>query len=229
MRTFPSTLLATGALALAFGCAPSNPGLVAEGVLSADTMCVVTATNAYILEGTLDLQYTGLEAYRSRGISYIAAFQVGNALINNANRAFPLMADPNRIVISNAEVTLLDGGEQTLSLAGLPNPYLVPADGAIASTESMDPTLGIAAATIITDAYGQALAQRYTSGGSIVARVRIIGQTAGGATLTTGPVVFPIHLCVGCLFRGACDSMHNPITSLSCLPGQDAVSQVPGC
>jgi len=236
MRLTPTSLLAAGALALGLGCAPSNPGLVAQGALSADTMCLVTATNALLIEGMFDLQTDVPANYRPRGMSYAIAYQVGNQLINNANRVYPLMADPNRIVINNAEITLLDASESPLSLPGLPNPYLVTASGAIGSTQSMDPTLGIATATVIPDSYGRALAGVYAPGGTvgagatIVVQARIIGTTAGGATLTSGPVVFPVSLCVGCLFQPACDTMHNPIFMPSCEPGQDAVTGVPtGC
>jgi len=234
MRLTHTCLLTTGALALALGCAPTNPGLTAEGVLTFDTMCLVTPTNALLLEGTLDLRTDVPAMYRPGGISYRAAFRVGNQLINNGNRVYPLMADPDRIVFNNVEVTLLDGSEAPLNLGGLPNPYLVPADGAVASTQSMDPTLGWASATVITDAYGRALATYYAGSGSlasgqtILVRARIIGTTAGGAVLTSGPVVFPIGLCIDCLFIAACDTMGHGLFAPSCSPGQDAITRIPG-
>ncbi len=224
MRLTTNFLLGTCALGLALGCAPSNPGLVAEGVLTLDEMCTVTATNALLAQGTLDVSTGAPATLRPNGITYTIAVRVGNQLINNGNRIYPLMADPDRIIIDHMEVTLLDSSEATVGLAGLPNPFLVPADGAVASTASMDPTLGIAAATVIPDSYGQALGAAFPAGGPILVRVRVIGTTAGGATLTSGPVLFPINLCVGCLFQCAVDAMGAPINAPSCLPGQDGLS-----
>jgi hypothetical protein len=227
MRFTKNFLLGASAIVLAFGCAPSNPGLVAEGVLAADTMCVVQPNNNLIAQGVLDISpdYAG---YRVTGISYEVFVRVGNQLINNGNRVYPLMADPNRILINHFEVTLMDTSETTLSLPGAPNPYLVPADGAVGSTQSMDPTFGIASGTVIPDAYGQLLAGAFgTAGGTLLVRIRVIGTTAGGATLTSGPIVYPIALCSGCLFQPSCDAMGNGILNPSCGPGQDGVSQIP--
>jgi hypothetical protein len=184
----------------------------------------VTSTNPLMIEGTLDIDPGAPATVRPNGITYTVAFRVGNQLINNANRVYPLMSDPDRIVIDHVEVTLLDTSENVLNLGG-PNPYLVPADGAIGSTESMDPTFGIAAATVIPDSYGQLLSSMGSTG-TILVRARIIGTTAGGAVLTSGPVVFPIHLCMHCLFRCVMDSMTMAsIETRSCLVGQDGISQ----
>lgn len=225
MRLTNSLLLGATALALALGCAPSNPGLLADGVLTFDDMCLVTADSAFLLQGTLDIGRDVPVNVRPRGLSYTAAFRVGNNLINNSNRIYPVMADPNRIAVNHIEVTLLGASEETLDLgAGVPNPYLVPADGVIASTTSMDPSFGIATATVIPDGYGQALANMFGAGGTIVVRARVIGTTVGGSTLTSGPVLFPINLCVGCMFQCAEDSMHVGINAPSCSPGQDRQS-----
>jgi hypothetical protein len=225
MRFSKNTLLAATTLALAFGCAPSNPGLVAEGVLSVDNMCLVSATNPYLAQGTLDVSQD-FGAFRTTGTSYAVALRLGNQLLNNGNRIYPLMADPNRIVLNHFEVTLMNTSEAPLAI-GASNPYLVPADGSIGSTQSMDPTFGIGYATIIPDAYGQLLAGQ--SPGTILVRVRAIGTTVGGATLTSNPLTFPVTLCTGCLFQAACDAMGNPVTAPSCAPGQDAITFVPGC
>jgi len=230
MRLTKNFSLAIAALLLALGCAPTNPGLIAEGVLVLDTMCTVSPTNNLLAQGTLDISTDVPATLRPLGVSYAVALRVGNSLINNANRVYPVMADPDYITIDHVQVTLLDMGENTLSLGGPANPYLVGADGAIASTSSMDPTLGIAAATVIPDGVGRALAARFggAGGGSILVRVQVMGTTAGGAQLTSGPVLFPIHLCVGCLFQCAVDAMGNPVNAPSCLPGQDAVT-LHGC
>lgn len=224
MRFTKSLSLGALALALAVGCAPSNPGLTAEGVLTTDAMCGVTSTSNLLLQGLFDLSTTGEAAHRLT-VSYSVAVRVGNQLINQGNRVYPVMADPDRINVDHMEVTLLNEQEAPLGL-GLPNPYLVPAVGTIGSTSSMDPTFGIANATVIPDAYGRALATTFPAGstGMIVVQLRVIGTTAGGSMLTSGPMLFPIQICYDCLFRSACDSMSTPTELASCLPGQDAVS-----
>ncbi len=218
MRSTNSSIVATALLALGLGCAPSNPGMVAEGVLTHDSSCLYTPTGAFLLEGTLDV---ATPAERLGGITYFATFRVGNQLINNGNRIYPLMADPNRIVFTHVEVTLLDLNETVIV-----GPYLVPATGAVGSTSSMDPTIGLAAATIIPDNIGQSLAG-FADGSVVVARCRVMGTTAGGSDLISGPVSFPITLCNGCLFQCGVDDMGNPISALTCTPGQDGISFVP--
>jgi len=218
-------LLGTLVLALSIGCAPSNPGITLEGVLAPDTSCMVTATSNFLLQGTLDT--TPDMPIRPGGITYSVALQVGNQLFNNQQRVYPLMADPDRIIVDHVEVTLQNTGGGTLGL-GLANPYLVVAHGSIDSTASMDPTLALAEAEIIPANYGMALNTMFGSqpGAEIVAQLRVMGTTVGGAQLTSEAYLFPIHLCVGCLFQCACDAMMHPINSPSCLPGQDTSSGV---
>lgn len=231
---FTQTLSIVGvALGLAVGCAPSNPGVVAEGVLTSDSMCVVTATNNLLVQGTFDLETDPATAPRT-GVTYAVAVKIANQLINTGNRVYPLQADTDRFIVDHIEVTLLDQQEATIGIPGAPNPYLVPASGAAASTNSTDPTFGIATATVIPDGYGRALAAmpQFARGtnATLLLRLRVIGTTAGGSAITTGPITFPVHTCVGCLFvGGGCDAMGLPITSTACLPGQDALTVYDSC
>jgi hypothetical protein len=228
MRFNRTLALGLGALLLAFGCAPSNPGLIAQGVIALDTMCLAQTSNDLLAEGVLDIDTSQPATLRPAGLRYGVSIRIGNELINNSNRVYPLMADPDYITVDHMEVTLMDSSEQPLGLGGAANPYLVPAVGAVASTASMDPTLGVASATIIPDAYGTLLAGAPPSGSVVVVRIRVIGTTNGGAQMISGPVLFPIRLCVGCLFQCATDAMGHPINSPSCLVGQDAVT-LHGC
>lgn len=210
-----TTLLVTAALAIGLGCAPSNPGMIAEGIVTHDTSCIYTATSAFLIEGELDVS---TPPERVGGITYLATFRVGNQLINNAHRDYPLMADPNRIVFTHVEVTLLDLNESVIV-----GPYLVPASGAVGSTSSMDPTFGLATATIIPDNIGQSLTS-FADGAVIIARSRVMGTTAGGSELVSGPVNLTITLCNGCLFQCGRDTTGAAIESLNCFPGQDSIS-----
>jgi hypothetical protein len=220
-----NTVLGTLALVVSIGCAPSNPGLTLEGVLATDTSCMVTATSDYLTMGILDI---GTMPTRTGGISYQVAMQVGNQLLNNNQRVYPLMTDPDRIIVDHVEVTLQDTGGGTLGLAGVHNPYIVPAHGSIASTTSMDPTIALAEAEIIPSNYGMALNTAFGSqaDAEIVAQLRVMGTTVGGSQLTSAAFLFPIRLCVGCLFHCACDTMGHPVSQLACYPGQDHSSGV---
>ena len=221
--------LSVFAVALAFGCAPSNPGIVAEGVLGFDTTCMVTATSPLIAQGVLDIGPPGALTIPG-GIHYFAYLKVGNQLINNGQRVYPLMSDPNRVVFHEVEVTLLGTNNQPLGIS--PNQYRVFASGAAASTTSSDPNFGIAAADVIPSTVGALIATAFAGqpNTTIIVQARVIGTTAGSAEVTSGPMFFPIRLCAGCLFQCARDAMGVPITTPipSCSPGQDAVTRY-GC
>jgi hypothetical protein len=213
-------LVSIALCALSFGCAPSNPGLSIDGVLIPSDNCEYSANSAFLVESVLD---TNPDIPRAGGIRYVAVLRVANRLINNGNRIYPLMADPNSINIESAEVEVLNTDGTPFAFGdGLPNPFRVSATGSIPSTTSNEPQLGISVAEILPPQYGAALAGIE---GSLVFSIRVIGVTTGGAALTSGRVVLPLRLCSGCLFGCVLDEMGDPIEVPSCSPGQDAFTQ----
>jgi hypothetical protein len=220
-----SFFTAAAAVVSLLGCAPSNPGLTIDGVLVPSDMCDFTANNALLFEARLDVSPDVPAVYRPDGVRFVAAIRVANHLINTGSRIYPLMADPNVIDIQGAEIEILNSDGTNLAFDGLPNPYRVPASGTIASTTSNEPTIGIASVEVLPAQYGASLSGFTT--GSIIFSIRVIGVTAGGATLISGRTLLPVTLCSGCLFRGACDEDGVGVYEPTCSPGQNAVTLFP--
>ena len=211
-----SSVLSAVACALALGCAPSNPGLTIDGVLVPTEMCEFTAANLFLVQATLDTAPPAGDDIR-----YLAVFRVGNHLVNRGQLVYPLMADPNVISLSQAEIEVLNSDGTRFDF-GMPNPYRVTAVGAIPSTVSNEPVFGTSVVEVLPPAYGAALAG--VGPGTLIFSVRMIGVTSGGATLVSGPMNLPINLCLGCLFSCVVDEMGIPVGGPSCFPGQDRES-----
>ena len=204
------------------GCAPGNPGLDIVGDIAPDDMCVVDpAGTAFIISSTFDLEATfGMPAY---GV----AFSVQNHLINRFSTSFPVMADVNTITITGAEVELVDRNGRRLAITN--SFYRVPAGGTIPSASGDQPGRGVAYATIIPSNVAQQLLTAFENvpagGGSLVARVAVIGVSQGGSEVISSDFVIPISLCVGCLYSSATPPEDAPTV---CNPGQGRTSFVPG-
>ena len=220
-----SLLLAV--LVACFGCAPSNPGLTIDGVLVPGDSCDYTPTSPFIVEAVLDTNPDVPMRDRPAGVRYVAVLRVANHLINTANRVYPLQADPNVLSLESAEIEVQNSDGTRFAFDGLPNPYRVPAIGTIASTTSSEPQLGISVVEVLPPQYGAGLAGLTT--GTLLLSIRVIGVTAGGATLVSGRTLLPLRLCSGCLFQCAVDMMGVPIIQPSCSPGQDRVSLIATC
>lgn len=211
------------------GCAPSNPGIQIEGLLSASDTCVYmpNATAAFLGQPVLDTS-PETAGFRVGGIRYTAAFQVVNRMRNLANSTYPLMTDTNSFHVEEAEVELraLDGSP--LALGDLPARFRVPASGFIPSALSTTESgRGVTLVDVVPGIYGDALAG---SEGTIVVAVSLTGVTSGDSTQTTAELEFPLRLCASsCLFQCAVDADGVPIPEpiLSCSPGQDSLSLIP--
>lgn len=178
------------------GCAPSNPSVDIEGIAAPSEDCGFAAGETFSLSARLDTSSASLELRGS--IQFVAALQVANRIRNGGNYVYPLMADPNVWIASEAEVELRGVDGQALGDLGLPARYRVPVSGAaISSAGGVDePGRGIVIAEVIPAVYGDALADRE---GTIVVAVRLTGTTTGDSTQQTGEFAFPLTLCNGCL------------------------------
>ena len=194
------------------GCAPGNPGLYIGNVIAANDQCEYDSGNAALLQGTLDVSVPGNV--------YSAGLVFNNQLLNLAqsgSSGYPVMANPNIIQVTSVEVELQDIGGAPIALSG-GNPFSSPA-GAISVPSGDGATAGtaIGAVILIPAAYVPDL----PASGTIVAVVRAIGVTLGGAEVVSPEFGFPINLCSGCLVGCAVDADGAPICSPSCTPGQD--------
>lgn len=225
-------LVATTALVLgglAAGCAPGNPGLAIVGQQAPNDMCVWDpAGNLFVAEPVFDLdpltpalldQMRTLDAgFGETRPLYRAQFAVVNNLINRFSTSYPVMADPNRVSITGAEVELLDRGGRRLP-SGF---YRTRASGTIPSALGDQPGRGLAAVDVIPQTVAAGLADRFVDtlegDGLITARVVVIGTSQGGIEVRTAPYILPIQLCYGCLYRVALPMEDEG----GCSPGQDS-------
>jgi len=202
------------------GCAPSNPSVDIEGIAAPSDDCGFAAGETFALSARLDTSSASLELRGS--IQYVAALQVANRIRNGGNYVYPLMADPNVWIASEAEVELRGVDGQALGDLGLPARYRVPVSGtAISSAGGVDePGRGIVIAEVIPAVYGDALADRE---GTIVVAVRLTGTTTGDSTQQTGEYAFPLTLCNDCLRTCRMDPLECiPPEPTGCLSlGQD--------
>lgn len=210
--------VAAALLALS-GCAPGNPGLIVGGVIEPDEACMVNEAGFRLVRGTLDTT--------AARISYTINPLLYSQLINLSSMSAPPRADPNTINLVRAEVELRDLNGAPFALSG-PNPYSVPATGLVLSAMigAMGmPALGWGTAEIIPPAYGEDL--RGIEEGTVVAAVRVVGITAGGAELVSPEFLWPIDLCAGCLFSCVRGTEGEALCVPSCRFGQDVVSVTP--
>ncbi|MDQ3037232.1 MAG: hypothetical protein M3Y87_32865 [Myxococcota bacterium] len=208
------------------GCAPSNPGIEIEGLLSPTDACTYTTSTTAVFLGQ-PLLDTTLDPMRVGGIRYTAALQLVNRMLNLSNSVYPLTTDTNSFHVREAEVELrgLDGAP--LAVGDLPARFRVPASGFIPSaTSDTESGRGVAFVDVVPSVYGEALAG---SEGTILVAVTLTGTTSGDSTQTTGELQFPLQLCTGCLFQCAVTEDGEPIPEpvSSCAPGQDSLSLIP--
>jgi len=203
------------------GCAPGNPGLVIGGALAPSDDCSFEASGPRLISGVLDVA--------PGRVSYAMTAAVFNQLINlsspSGGMGRPPMADPNVMTIDRAEVELRDVQDNPIALAGAPNPYTVPASGFVPSSDGSEAGSGIAVAQIIPPIIGEGL--RGAAGSQIVAVVRLVGVTAGGAEVASAEFAWPIELCSGCLFACQPTEDGGALCQPSCTPGQDSLTISP--
>lgn len=217
--------LATVTLAAAaVGCAPGNPGLVVVNQIAPSDECVWDPSSAeFVSEPVFDLDPLTPAVLANIGVAetrptYVGQFLVLNNLINRFSTTYPVMADPNFVTITSAEVELLSNEGRRLP-SGF---YRTRASGAIQSALGDQPGRGIARVDVIpgsvVDVLANEFAERLEGDGLITARVVIIGVTQGGTELRSSPFVLPIQLCYGCLYN---DRTLMVGESAGCSPGQD--------
>ena len=190
-------------------CADGDPALAIQFHGVPDANCLLSeSTDTFRPFGVYDLRAVGPYVF-----SGIVAAQL-------QSRASDVQIDPNALYLEGYEVELQDLDGNRLEFAGLENPYFVRTTGVIEPVTSPGSVaLGIATATIIRDSYQSTLLSFLSPGSgqlySIIAELRVSGETQGGIRTTSRPFRYPIELCYGCL-----DDC-NRAGEGACLPGQD--------
>jgi hypothetical protein len=213
-RTFAVPCLV---LALAVGCAPSNPGIVIDGLVAPPDSCEYDpSSDVFLLRPVLDTTSFAPQ-------TYTGVVRLTNRLIALANNRYPLRAEPNVMSIDYAEVEILQVDGTRFAFDGLPNPFRVVAAGTIPPSTGLEGTPGITAIELIPLVYGQQLTG--LNDVTLVISVRVTATTAGAATITSADWAFPLQLCAGCLLGCNCGATMDEPT---CFPGQDEVYRLSG-
>ncbi|MEN9577025.1 MAG: hypothetical protein RJA70_34 [Pseudomonadota bacterium] len=222
----PGHLAIASVLALATStCADNNTSIYVEAVLLlSPPSCEVTADpgSTQLLRGTLDVAFLR---------SYEAALLVANQLTPRGDKE-QLRAETQGIQLRGAEVQL------STADGALLDEFSVPTGGFVHPSDSQAPGYGTALVTVIPPARGQAFFEALSAGArgevrTVVASVRVFGETSGGIEVTSGAFTFPIDVCFGCLVEfpleaiedtgngRVCSGAADGVTTSQCLRGQD--------
>lgn len=207
------------------GCEENESILFIVGVLAVDrTDCVARPEQDALLlsGGTLDLLLRP---------SYRAALLVGSHLTERGSRD-QLRTETARLSLQGATVTLTSFAGDPLPIN--PNPYSTLGTGFVHPGGGNEPGYG----PIFVDLVPPGLK---IPDQTIIAKIRVFGNTLGGFELESNEYIFPITVCRGCLIAyptGSADTTQGSQASYrcrqvsegaetteleACFPGQDAV------
>lgn len=227
-----AALLGSASLSAA-GCADNGSTLFIQGVIALKAPeCVYKADPGGTLlgSGTLDV------ALRS---TYTAGVLVGNQYTPRGDKE-NLRTESTRVLLKGAEITLTDSQGKEISCgSGCQGTFSVYGSGFANSADSQDPGFGPFIAEVIPEAVGNwaagQLGVNREAALTLIAEIRVFGETTGGQEIESGTFTYPIRVCYGCLISyplAAMDLSVDPPTcsssvrdtpaSTGCLLGQDA-------
>ena len=168
------------------------------------------ANSPVLAKGTLDLAFAG---------EYRAALLIGNQITERGSRE-QLRTETSRVVLKGAEVRLenLRGEELHKAFSSTATGFVDPASGT-------DPSIAVMYATLIPASVLETL----TDEGTLVANVRVFGQTLGGQDVESSELAFPIEICTGCLiaYPAAARDLTADGTDYTCKVATDATMATP--
>ncbi len=172
------------------GCAENDSTLFVEGVLSpTPPSCEASGdpSAALLFRGKLDV------AFRDK---YEGLVLVGNQLTPRGNKS-ELRTETAGFRVRGAEVELRS------PQGALIDEFSVNGGGFIQPNSAETPGYGLAEVTMIPASQGQLLRDelegRRTRTRTLIASIRVFGETLGGVEITSGDFTFPIDVCWGCL------------------------------
>jgi hypothetical protein len=161
-----------------------------EGVLAPDSPSCEYSDDpgsAMLFRGTLDV------AFRNK---YEGIVLVANQLASRGNKS-ELDTETSGLRVRGSEVELTTSTGQVLQ------EFSVNGGGFIESSPSQTPGFGLAEVTMVPPSVGNDLAQELSGNRSmsrtLIANIRVFGETLGGVEITSGDFTFPIDVCWGCL------------------------------
>ncbi|MBM4361654.1 MAG: hypothetical protein FJ104_03155 [Deltaproteobacteria bacterium] len=231
-RSAIAALLLGGSALSAAGCADNGSTLFIQGVITLRAPeCVYKADpgGTFLGSGTLDV------ALRS---TYTAGVLVGNQYQPRGDKE-NLRTETTRVLLKGAEITLTDSQGKEISCGeGCQGTFSVYGSGFANSADAREPGYGPFIAEVIPRAVGEWAAAQLGANRqarrTLVAEIRVFGETTGGQEIDSGAFTFPIEVCYGCLVSyplAAMDLSVDPPTcsasvrdtpaASSCLLGQD--------
>jgi len=239
LRPLLATLVVGAAAgALATGCVDNDSTLFIMGALAGKPpQCEFRnePNNLFLPSGVLDLAFS---------TEYKAVLLVGNQYSPRGKKD-QLRTETTMVNLRGAEVVLTtDRGEP------VGGAFSVVGSGFADSAIGEDPGWGLFSATLIPGSTGDGLKRALEAGGAdpsaiaaadpsqtIVATVRVFGDTTGGQEIESGEFTFPIRVCYGCLIvftvvdaaTGRCVPTTEEVAIGGCFPGQDAIIDCRAC
>jgi len=130
--------------------------------------------------------------------SYEMSLFINSNLKANAREATG-RAEPNVLLITHADITLMDSSESVLSFQdGTPNPYRVQTAASLDPTSSDQPQQGLVQIEAIPRVYAKKFGSEY-DGKNILVEVQLAGTTTGDVDVEFRPFLYPLVICKGCM------------------------------
>jgi hypothetical protein len=235
--------IATVATLSAAGCSTDNSTLFITGVLYTKApACVVTADpgGVYLGSGVLDVAFA---------TNYKAWVLVGNQYTPRGSKD-NLRTETTGVNLRGAEISLTTSEGNPIACGKTPgcDKFSVFGSGFAHSAKGTDPGWGLFAADLIPDSVGEGLkasiGQNRSKTMSIVANIKVFGDTLGNQEITSGQLSFPINVCYGCLIqyplasvvpdpankgKFICQVGASSAPTLGCNPGQDDAIDCTSC
>lgn len=217
--------LATVAAFSVSSCADNDTSLYVAAVLAPQApACTFTAdpSATQLLRGTLDVALNR---------SYSAVLLVANQLAPRGDKA-QLRAETQGVELRGAEVRLTDAKGTVIE------EFSTPTGGFVAPNTGETAGYGVTSVTLVPPDRGDRLLESVSRDGarSVIANVRVFGDTLGGIEVTSGEFSFVIRVCAGCLIDFPPDALEAPavgqpeecigpaedVKAEQCVFGQDA-------
>jgi hypothetical protein len=215
-----SPLLIVSLLVLSGACAPEGSSAYVSRNVPLNASCQPVEDGVGIATGMYDV---GSSSSPERCVhSYTMSLFINSNLKANAREATG-RAEPNVLLITHADVRLMDSGEQTLDFgdAAYPNPYRVQTAAALNPTTNDMPQTGIVQIEAIPKVYAKRFASNQFDGKSVLVEVQLAGTTTGDVDVEFRPFLYPLVICRGCLSFCLVKDLGSAATRINALTGDN--------
>ena len=192
-----SRLLVVSLIGLSTACAPDGSSAYVSRNVPLNASCDPVEGGVGIATGVWDV---GSGSSPTSCIhSYEMSLIINSNLKANARQATG-RAEPNVLLITHADVRLMDSSESTLDFAdaAYPNPYRVQTAASLDPTSSDQPQTGLVQIEAIPKVYAKKFGSQY-DGMNLLVEVQLAGTTTGDVDVEFRPFQMPLIICKGCM------------------------------